>query len=195
MAWVGGLARRIRGSDLRRAVAIAAGVKISASRFASSRHFVSSPLRRTASASPSRRFRVSISVLEFADRPRRRRLVEDLFLGGFDFVVRRILQILDIFCIERRRPASRTTPDLRRRVGGLQLAQTAFKPLLAPAQRLINRFRRRGQPALKDGQCETDRARALVVLQGFRAIELFAHVVGHRLVELRLAVGQFVGTV
>jgi len=40
--------------------------------------------------------------------------------------------------------------------------------------------------------CEADRASALVVLKGFRGIELLPHVVGHGLVELRLTLAQFV---
>ncbi len=46
--------------------AMAAGVKISPSRLASSRHFLSSPLRRTASARDSSRLSVSISAFSSA---------------------------------------------------------------------------------------------------------------------------------
>ena len=75
----------------------------------------------------------------------------------------------------------------------LQLAQPLLQPLAAPAQRLVDRLGRGGEPALQDGQREADGAGALVVLQRLGAVELLAHVVGDRLVELRLGVGELVG--
>ena len=43
--------------------------------------------------------RLDLSV-QFGDRPRRRGLVEDLFFGGLDFVLRSLVQVLDIVQIE-----------------------------------------------------------------------------------------------
>ena len=83
--------------------------------------------------------------------------------------------------------------DLAAALQDFQLAQAAFQPLAPPAQGLVDRLRRRRETALKDGQREADRAGALVVLQRLGAVELLAHVFGHRLVERGLGVGELVG--
>src|SRR5437588_10524744 len=70
--------------------------------------------------------------------------------------------------------------------------QPLLQTLLAPAQRLVNGLRRRGQPPLEDGQGEADGPHAAVVLQGFRPVKLLPHVLGDLLVEVRLGVGQLV---
>ena len=55
-------------------------------------------------------------------------------------------------------------------------------------QGLVDGLRRRGQPALEDGQGEADRAGPLVVLQGLGPVELFTDVFRHRLVECGLVI-------
>ena len=108
--------------------AIGAGVKISPSRLASSRHFLSSPLRRTAGASASSRFRVSISSLQLGDRARRGRLIEDLLFGGLDLVVRRVFEILDVFSASSAERAARArTPTCAAALEQFQLAQAASR--------------------------------------------------------------------
>ena len=76
-----------------------------------------------------------------------------------------------------------------------QLAQPAFQALAPPAQRLVDRFGRRREASLQDGQREPNRARALVVLERLGAIELLAHVVGDFLVERASASDSLYGTV
>ena len=78
-----------------------AGVKISPSRLASSRHLLSVAAaahrqRERFKAAERRDFR-----FQLADGARRGRLVENLLLGGLDFVIGRFLKVLDVVAIER----------------------------------------------------------------------------------------------
>ena len=168
-------------------------MKISPRRLASSRHLVSVPLRRTPSASDSRPFRVSISSFQLGDGAGRGRLIEDLLLGGLDLVVRCLFQILDILGVERRKGGCEDRRSLAAALEHLQLAQPAFQPLPAAAQRLVDRFGRGGEPPLQDGEREADGAGPLVVFERLGAVELLAHVVGDRLVELGLGLRELVG--
>ena len=198
--WRGdGVGRRDRARAVRRQCAsatrsaMAAGVKISPSRLASSRHFLSSPLRRTASASDSRRLSVSISAFSSA-------MVRAAVAWS------RISSSAASTSLSGASSRSSTSSassagtvaasdgrDLAAALEQLQLAQPALQPLAAAAQRLVDRLGRGGEAALQDREREADRARALVVLQRLGAVELLAHVVGDRLVELRLGVGELVG--
>ena len=83
----------------RRRVPGHAEVKISPRRLASSRHFLSSPLRRTERMAFQRFQRLDLDP-QLRDRPRGGGLVENLLLGGLDFVVGGFLQVLDIFLVE-----------------------------------------------------------------------------------------------
>ncbi len=146
-----------------------AGVKISPSRLASSRHFVSSPLRRTLERQRLQALQGVDLGLQLGDAcgprwpgrgspPRRPRPRRPGPLPG----PRR-----------PRRPAPGRSGDGSRRdlaaaLQQLQLAQAAFQPLPPAAQRLVDRLGRGGQAALQDGQREADRAGALVVLQAPR---------------------------
>ena len=101
-------------------------MKISPSRLASSRHFVSVPLRRTARASDSRPFKRLDLDLAARDGARRGRLVEDLLLGGLDLVVRRIFKVLDILGVERGKAGATTGATWPPALEEFQLAQPAF---------------------------------------------------------------------
>jgi hypothetical protein len=72
----------------------------------------------------------------------------------------------------------------------LKLAQPALQRLAPPAQRLVDRLRRRGEAPLKDRERETNGARALVILKRLSAIEFLAHIVGHFGVEACFSVRQ-----
>jgi len=123
-ARVASSASPLAGSS-RTPLAIVDGVKISESRFASSIHFLSVPLRRTARASPSSCFRVSISALSSFDCARRRCLIEYLLFSGFDLVVRSLVKIFDIFLIESRRINHQGNRDSAASLQQLQLAKAA----------------------------------------------------------------------
>ncbi len=85
-----------------------------------------------------------------------------------------------------RRLRSKTSAgDLAAALEQLQLAQAAFKPFPAAAQRLVDRLGRRSEAALQNRQREADRAGALVILKRLGAVELLADVIGDRLVESR----------
>ena len=128
---------------------------------------------------------------ELADGARRRRLIEDLFLGGFDLVIRRVLKVLHVLAIERRRGGGDGLG------GGAALQEFEFPQALlqafaAPAQRLVDGLGRGCESPLQDGEREPDRARSLVIGERLGTIELLAHVVGDFLVEPRLGVRKLV---
>ena len=75
----------------------------------------------------------------------------------------------------------------------LQFPQSAFQPLTPAAQGLVDGLGRGRQASLQDGQGKADGTGALVVFQGFGAVELLAHVVGDSLVEVRFGIRQPVG--
>ena len=68
---------------------------------------------------------------------RRGRLIEDGFLGGQDFVIRRLVERLDVLQVERR-----CRSELKRGAATLlqhlELPQLAFQSFAAAAQRLID---------------------------------------------------------
>jgi hypothetical protein len=130
--------------------------------------------------------------LELGDRRRRRGLVEHLLLGGFDLVLGRLVEVLEVFGIERR---SRDGGHRHGRAAlqELQLAQALLQAFAPAAQGLVDRLRRGGQTPLQDGEREADGSRAFVVLERLGAVELLAHVLGHFLVEARLGVRELVG--
>ena len=120
------------------------------------------------------------------------RLVENARLRLFGLRFRRVVELLDVVVVELRRGerAGRRLPAAPR---GLELAQAALQPLAPPAQRPVDRFRRRGEPPLEHRQRETDGARPSRVGQRVRPVELAPHVAGDRFVEAGLLAGQPVG--
>ena len=70
--------------------------------------------------------------LEFGNRARRGRLIENLLFGRLDFVVGRVLQILNVLGIQFRRPGGNDSRGLIAPLEQLQLPQLAFQPF-APA--------------------------------------------------------------
>ena len=107
--------------------------------------------------------------LQLGDGARRGGLIEDLLLGGLDLVVRRIFQILDVFGVQHRQRRRRAIgAGLAAALEQFQLAQPAFQPLAAAAQRLVDGLGRGGQPPLQDGERKADGAGALVVLRAPR---------------------------
>ena len=72
--------------------------------------------------------------LQLGDRTRRGRLVEDFFLGRFDLVVRGILEILDVFVVERRNGGRGNRRGLSAALQHFEFAQPAFQPLSATTQ-------------------------------------------------------------
>ena len=92
-----GIAPAPSGSCASRTRSATAGlVKITPSRVASSRYFVSAARCRTSRASGSRRVQGCQLGLEFLHRAGGGRLVEDLSLSRFHFVVRRVVEVLDV---------------------------------------------------------------------------------------------------
>jgi hypothetical protein len=70
------------------------------------------------------------------------RLVEDLFFGRFQFRVRRVVEVLDVFLVEQRGLCVDDARDLAAALQDFQLSEPAFEPFAAAAQRLINRLGR-----------------------------------------------------
>src|SRR5262249_44867987 len=79
--------------------------------------------------------------LQLRDGPRRGGLVEDLLLGSRDLLVGCILQVIDVFGVERRSRGGQGRSDVTAALKQLQLAQAAFEPLAPSPQRLVDRFR------------------------------------------------------
>ena len=67
----------------------------------------------------------------------------------------------------------------------LDFPQTAFQPLPAAAQGLMDGLRRGGEPPLQDGQGEADGSRSFVIGESLGPVEFLLHVTGDRLIETR----------
>ena len=126
--------------------------------------------------------------LQLADGARSGGLIQDLFLGGSNLLIGRVVEILEVFGRKHRPLGHRR--DGRPTLQQLQLAQALLQPLAAAAQRLVDCLGRRGKPPLQDGEREADRAGALLVVERFGAIELLADVLRDFLVEARLRVRE-----
>ena len=155
------------------------------------------PFRVVAASAHGKRERLkALKRLDFgfqlSDGSRGGRLVENLFLGGFDLVIGRVLQILHILGIKRRRCCRHDGCRRRSSLQQFQLAHSAFKALPPAAQRLCDGLRGGGEPPLEDCQRKSDRAGTLVVLKRVGAVELLAHIFGDFLVEARLGLGELV---
>ena len=147
-------------------------VKISPRRLASSRHFVSAPLRRTPSARASSCFRVSISAFSSA-------IVRAAVAWS------RICSSTTCTSFSGASSKSSTSSSSSSRRSGdgcaglpatlqeLQLSQSALKPLTTTTKRLIYRLRRRRQPTLQNSESKSDRSSTLVVLERLGTVELF----------------------
>ena len=129
---------------------------------------------------------------ELGDGLRRGRLIEDGFLGGQDFVLGGLVEVLDVLGVEvRHRSHFRgVAPAAPQR---LEFPQLALQPFAAATQRLIDGLRGGCQAPLQDRQRKPDGAGAPVVLQRLGAVELLAHVVGDRPVETGFRRRQLVG--
>ena len=77
---------------------------------------------------------------QLGDAASRRCLVENFFLGGFDLVVRRVFEVLDILGIEHGRNGRHDGRGLPAALQHFELAQPALQPLASATQRLIDRF-------------------------------------------------------
>ena len=115
-----------------------------------------------------------------------------MLFGSLDFVVRRVIEIFHILLIERRNCCGKNGRRLTTTLKQFQFAKTAFQTLTTAAQRLINRFGRRGKSSLQYRQRKTDGACTLIVFEGLRAVELVAHIISHRPVELCLGIRQLI---
>ena len=85
-------------------------------------------------------------------------LIDDPFFGVFDLGVGCIVEVVEVVQREDRQAFVDFNADFCAALEKLFLAQSLFQAFAAAAQRLVNRFRRRGQPALQDGQGEADRS-------------------------------------
>ena len=131
--------------------------------------------------------------LQFRDGSSRRRPVENFRLGRFDFVFGGLVQILDILGVELRNRSSKCDGGLAATLQHLELTQPALQTLTAPAQRLIDGLRRRGEPALQNCQGEANSPGPVVVLKRLRTVEFLAYVVGDNLVKAGFRLGEGVG--
>ena len=79
--------------------------------------------------------------MEFRDRARRRRLIDDGLFGLFDLCVGRVVQIVDVLVGETGQ-ALVVVLKSRSAFENLFFAQPPFEPFSAPAERLQDRLRR-----------------------------------------------------
>ena len=93
---------------------------------------------------------------QFLDRARGRGLVEDLFLGRFQFGVGRIVQVLDIFLVEE--PATPRRIDARR--PGRRAAGSPARAGGFPAVRAVGAVTGKSPPATMRGGAEGSSARS-----------------------------------
>src|SRR5690606_17272237 len=102
--------------------------------------------------------------LQLDDRAGRGGLVEDLLLRGLELVVRRVLDVLDVFRVELGHlvgPGSACEVTATRH--DLGLAQLPLEPFAPSPQALVDRLRGAREPALEDREGKADRASSLVV--------------------------------
>ena len=167
-----------RAASQPRCIVSRCGVKISSSRLASSCHLVSVPLRRTASARSSKPlqsfdFGPSSSMVRAAVAwSRTSSSASSTSSSGASS------RSSTVFRIQRAALRCDNLRSLAAALQHFQLTQTAFQPFAPPPQRLVNGLRGRGQPALQDGECKSDRACAFVIFQGLGTVEFLAHVIG-----------------
>ena len=88
---------------------------------------------------------------QLGDGSCRGRLIEDLFLGGLDLIVRRVFEVFDILGVQRPQGGRNDRRGQATTLEQLQFAQPTFQPLATATQRLVNRLGRRSKPPLEDG--------------------------------------------
>ena len=110
-----------------------------------------------------------------------------------DLALRGVFQVFEIFAVEGHHGRCGDEMGLALALQPLHLLQTALQPFAAAAQGTVDRLRRRGEPALENGQGETDGAGPFVVCQCAGAVKLLADVLGYRRIEPFFLCGQFVG--
>ena len=101
-----------------------------------------------------------------------------------------VVEVLDVVGVELRSREREGRRGLAAPLQHLELAQAALQPLPPPAQRLVDRLGRGGEPSLEERQRETDRTRPLGVDERLGPVELLAHVVGHGRVEAGFRLGE-----
>ena len=118
------------------------------------------------------------------------RLVDDPLLGLFKLGIRRVVEVVDVVGRQCRQAGIQIEADLGSPLQQLLLAKPLFQPFAAAFQRLVNRFGRRCQAALQDGEREADGSFPAFVFKGLGPVEFLADVVGHFLVEFGFPVGK-----
>ena len=155
-----------------------AGVKISLSRLGQLPPLACpSPLRRTARASASSRFRVAISSSSSAivrAAVAWSRISSSAASTSWSGASSRSSIVL----ASRAGTASASIGGLAAALEQLHLAEAALEPFPAAPERLVDRLGRGREPPLQDGEREADRAGPLVVLERVGAVELLADVLG-----------------
>src|SRR5262249_48325243 len=130
--------------------------------------------------------------LELRDSSGGSRLVYNGFFGFLDLFIRCIVELIDVIRGETRDGLENVILNGCAPFEDLFFTEPTFESFAAPFQRLIDRFRRRGQSALKDRESEADRAFASLVLQRVGAVELVADVVGHLPIQGCLGIRKLV---
>ena len=97
--------------------------------------------------------------LQLHDGAGRGRLVENARLGIFRLLFRRVVELRDVVRVELRSRERNGGGVLAAALEHFELAQAALQPLATPAQRLVDRLGRRGEPPLEKRQRKADRAR------------------------------------
>ena len=121
---------------------------------------------------------------QFRDRAGRRCLVDNLFLGVFEFGIGGVVEVVEVVGNQGRQARVDVDGNLRSALQQLLFPEPFFQAFAAAAERLVDRLGRRCQTALQDRQGEADGSLPAFVFEGLGAVELLADVFGDFLVEL-----------
>ena len=138
---------------------------------------------RTRSAVRSKSCQLVDFGAKLGDGPGGGCLIDDPLLGVFKLGVRCVVEVFDVVGRQCRQAGIQVEADFGSPLQQLLLAKPLFEAFAAALQRLVNRFGRRCQAALQDGEGEADGALSAFVFQGLGPVEFLADVVGDFLVE------------
>ena len=116
------------------------------------------------------------------------RLIDDLLFGVFELGVRCVVEVVDVVGRKCRQAGIQVEADFGSALQQLLLAKPLFQAFAAALQGLVDRFGRRCQAALQDGEREADGSLPAFVFKGLGPVEFLADVVGDFLVEFGFSV-------
>ena len=127
---------------------------------------------------------------ELGDGAGGRRLIDDAFFGLFKLGIGSVVEIVKVIGRECRQADVHIDVDLGATFENLLFAKSLLQPFAAAFKGLVDGLRRRREPALQDGQRESDGSFAAFVFQRLGPVEFLANVVGDLLVEFGFGIRQ-----